>query len=244
MQTQTSLTRNEHGGRWTPELDNELLRLISSGKTTSECATELGRTELAIEWRKLRHTKELINKGRFIEDACKLTQLSSSMIEVHFPKTEYDSDDYFESPIKCNEVVPDEKYKNSKIYELRFGDTVIYRGSTYQTLEDRLKSHRNSSGHGNLSAFIKKVGPKNINIRLVESYPCKTRGELLARERALIREESQNNDLLNIKHRYVQVEAFNEMLLTEVSDIEPTTNISCVMKKTPGGIYYTSEQVM
>ena len=244
MQTQTSLTRNEHGSRWTPELDNELLRLILSGKTTSECATELGRTELAIEWRKLRHTRELIEKGRFIEDACKLTQLSSSMIEEHFPKIEYDSDDYFEESKKSSKIVEDDKYKKGKHYELTFEDTVIYRGSTCQNLKDRLKGHRTSSDHGNLSAFIKKVGPKNINIRLVESHPCNARDELLARERSLIREESQNKDLLNIKHRYVEVEAFNEMLLSEVSDIEPTTNISCVMKKTPGGIWYTSEQVM
>jgi hypothetical protein len=229
--------------RWTTEHDTKLLQMISEGKDSLECATQLGRSVNSIEFRKLKHTKELISRGRDVEDACKLTQLSCSMIEEHFPKTEYDSDDYIEQLQKSREVVQDDKYKDGKIYDLMFGDTVIYRGSTYQTLEKRLKSHRTSSGHGNLSDFIKKVGPENINIRLVELYPCKTRDDLLERERSLIREESQNKDLLNIKHRYVEVEPFNEMLLSRAKDMEFSSYVSPVLKKTPGGIYYTSSRV-
>ena len=189
--------------------------MISSGKTSAECASKLGRSESSIEWRKLRHAKELIAKGRSIEDASELTKLSPMMVEEQLHQVECDSDDYLNSLVERNNVV--------------------YRGSTCQSLSKRLSQHRTSSGHGILSDFIKKVGVKNINIKLVESYPCNTKEELLARERDLIRQESHNQHLLNIKHRYVETDAFNTMLSSKV---EVTSSIA---KRTPGGVLYTSE---
>ena len=221
--------------RWTPEHDSELLQMISSGKTSAECASKLGRSESSIEWRKLRHAKELIAKGRSIEDASELTKLSPMMSEEQLHQVECDSDDYLNSLVERKNVVPDDNYTNGKIYDITFEDNVVYRGSTCQSLSKRLSQHRTSSGHGILSEFIKKVGSKNINIKLVESYPCNTKEELLARERVLIRQESHNQHLLNIKHRYVETETFNTMLSSKVEVA------SSIAKRTPGGVLYTSE---
>jgi hypothetical protein len=204
--------KTNHRARWTAELDEKLLQMISSGKSTAECALHLGRSEMAIELRKLRHTQELIGKGMTIEDASRRIQLSPLMVEQHLQPAEEDSDDYLEKASATRHIEEDNNYKDGKIYDLVFEGNVIYRGSTIQTLENRLKGHRSSSSHGRLSDYIKKVGPQNVDIRLVELYPCKNKGELLTRERYLIREEKKNNNLLNIQYRYVETETFTKIL--------------------------------
>lgn len=209
------VVNTNHGRRWTPTDDEELLQLISSGKKTSECAATLGRTEASIEGRKLRYTKEFIARGLSVTEASERAQLSPVWVEKYLLPAEEDSDDYLERiSAPPQPVKEDDRYKNAKIYELVHEGNVIYRGSTIQSLEYRLKGHQSSTGHGRISDYIKKVGPQNISIRLVELYPCKNHAELLSRETYLIQEEKANSNLLNVKHniRYVETETFTKIL--------------------------------
>jgi hypothetical protein len=145
-------------------------------------------------------------------------KLSPEMVAwIKFKATEYDSEEeYLENLRRQNEQrpqPPDIKYTDGKIYDLTFEGGVVYRGSTTRSLSQRLSGHRTSSQHGHLSAFIKKVGAENINIRLVENYPCRGKTELLARERILVRKESSTNkNLLNRHYVYYETQSFLDIL--------------------------------
>ena len=76
-------------------------------------------------------------------------------------------------------------YTKSKIYKITDGELTYY-GSTVQTLSARLRRHR----HGR-DCSLKIL--KELNIELVEEYPCNSKKELLDRERYYI----QNFECVN-----------------------------------------------
>ena len=84
-------------------------------------------------------------------------------------------------------------YAEGKVYKLtcRVEPGVMYCGSTCATLNTRLQGHRNSAGHeaqSPLYRYMADVGIENIDISLIEHYPCRSRRELEAREYHWIRE--------------------------------------------------------
>lgn len=79
-------------------------------------------------------------------------------------------------------------YESGKIYKLTSPETeMIFIGSTYTYLYERLQKHKtsfklNSENTSNESAFqILKL--KNVQITLIELYPCNNSDELNARKR-------------------------------------------------------------
>ena len=88
------------------------------------------------------------------------------------------------------------KYKRGKIYSLiNINDGIIfYIGSTIKKLNDRLSNHKHAAFYINneksyntkLHNFIRSIGADNININLIEQYPCNNKKELLYRERFYI----------------------------------------------------------
>jgi hypothetical protein len=227
-------------GRSWKEMDEEFIRMVFSGSTTTDCAIHFERSENSIEFRKLLHARGLIDNGKTIEEAAELMQISIKSIEDYIDgfKDHHNvnvSDDEREKSIRD---VQDDKYINGKIYDLIHDGNIIYRGSTYQALNARLRSHRTSKYHGKLSEYVMKNGPKNIQIRLVEPFPCKSRKELEDREKVLIRELNNNSNCLNIQNRYDSL-----LILRILSD--PSTIINRrpppILRRTPGGILWTSE---
>ena len=73
-------------------------------------------------------------------------------------------------------------YKNGKIYKITSGNQ-IYIGSTTQCLSQRLGGHRAHAKAGRGGAIENLVFNPDCQITLIESYPCNSRDELLARER-------------------------------------------------------------
>jgi len=75
-------------------------------------------------------------------------------------------------------------YENGKIYKLwsNEGDD-IYIGSTINTLTKRLNQHKNQFKKGHyLSSFSLYDKYENVQIELIENFPCKDKNELTARE--------------------------------------------------------------
>jgi hypothetical protein len=83
------------------------------------------------------------------------------------------------------------KYKEGKIYKIE-SNGLCYYGSTIQTLNERLSTHKKKSGCS--SKLLYETG-KDIIISIVELYPCNNKEELLLRERFYI----ENNQCINIK---------------------------------------------
>ena len=94
----------------------------------------------------------------------------------------------------------DSKYAKAKIYRLTAGGLTYY-GSTYQSLSNRLAGHRANyiqymkGTFAYVSSFELFKGDNKPIITLVESYPCKSREELLARERYYV----ENYDCVNMR---------------------------------------------
>lgn len=91
-------------------------------------------------------------------------------------------------------------YQNSKIYKLICDNPeLVYYGSTTQKyLASRLSGHHQGykkkvKGHNDCSSY-KLFEAGNVKIILVESFPCKTKEELLYRERYWI----ENNSCVNM----------------------------------------------
>ena len=88
-------------------------------------------------------------------------------------------------------------YQNAKIYKL-VNDTLglTYYGSTVQSLSVRKACHKSSSNkvYGKCSSRLLFDGKSDVDIVLVEKYPCNDREELHKRERFYI----ENNDCVNI----------------------------------------------
>jgi hypothetical protein len=77
------------------------------------------------------------------------------------------------------------EYANAKIYKMfRGSGTDIYVGSTTATLESRLHSHKNAALLHPERKVYKEIGDMgNVQIALIEDFPCRTKRELLRRER-------------------------------------------------------------
>ena len=82
----------------------------------------------------------------------------------------------------------DPKYQNGKIYKVVCLDTGrIYIGSTYLTLEHRLKIHETDyktylNGNINFKYSYDIIKDGNYTIELIEDYPCNNRTELERQE--------------------------------------------------------------
>ena len=87
------------------------------------------------------------------------------------------------------------KYQQGKIYKLINNKmpNMVYYGSTYNTLEKRILTH-NASSNICTSRVLYEYG--NVEIILVENYPCNNRHELELREGYYIK----NNECIN---RYI-----------------------------------------
>jgi group I intron endonuclease len=78
------------------------------------------------------------------------------------------------------------KYQDSKIYKLvNSVDDKIYVGSTYVTLTKRKIDHRAKTQTKNSAVYthFRDIGFDNVDIVLIESFPCLSKTELSKRER-------------------------------------------------------------
>ena len=83
------------------------------------------------------------------------------------------------------------KYQNGKIYKLVCDNSpLIYYGSTYQKLPNRLSTHKYYKSCSSRELFEKG----NVSIHLIENYPCNSRKELEAREGIYIKFILKNFD--------------------------------------------------
>jgi G:T/U-mismatch repair DNA glycosylase len=82
------------------------------------------------------------------------------------------------------------KYEDSKIYCLYCADDYYYVGSTITDLRYRLGKHKESAIRfptRKVYEHINKLGWNNVQIKLLKSFSCKTREELLKEENEHIR---------------------------------------------------------
>jgi hypothetical protein len=88
-------------------------------------------------------------------------------------------------------------YENAIIYKI-VADELIYYGSTIEKTYQRIRHHRGQYkdfllGKRNYQTSFDLIKLNNYKIELVENYPCKTKEELLLRERYWI----ENNVCVN-----------------------------------------------
>ena len=95
-------------------------------------------------------------------------------------------------------------YKNSKIYTIRCTNdpTLIYVGSTTQSLSQRFNDHRrrmkqDKYKHIKLYQTFNELGVNNFYIELFENVICHDKEQLLAREGAVIREMGNLNERIS-----------------------------------------------
>ena len=85
----------------------------------------------------------------------------------------------------------EEKYKRSKIYTIRcrYDDSLIYVGSTIDSLAKRFGAHKDKSKRASYPLY-KKIDNNwdNWYIELYEQFPCNNKDELRKREGEVIRE--------------------------------------------------------
>ena len=86
------------------------------------------------------------------------------------------------------------KYQNSSIYKLSSYSqpNLIYVGSTYQTLNKRLKGHKNAfnafnRGKGKYCSSFEIIKLGDYHIDLIENFPCENRQQLNCRETYFIK---------------------------------------------------------
>lgn len=104
----------------------------------------------------------------------------------------------------------DKRYKRGKIYTIRcrYDDTLIYVGSTIETLSKRMGGHRIPPRNGRSTSLYKLVEGDwdNWYIELYENYPCNNKQELLRREGQVIREIATINKCIagrTLKEYYI-----------------------------------------
>jgi len=78
-------------------------------------------------------------------------------------------------------------YELGKIYKLQCSDGYYYIGSTITSLVTRLKNHKGSSKRDlckNYKVYkhINQIGWDNVQILLLEEYPCNSRKDLCIKE--------------------------------------------------------------
>ena len=69
------------GTPWTPELDAELIRLLSNKATVDECATHFERTPGGISSRQMLIARDLVGKGTPIEEVSRIVNAPITTIE-------------------------------------------------------------------------------------------------------------------------------------------------------------------
>ena len=108
----------------------------------------------------------------------------------------------------CLNFIKTNIYKNGKIYRLQCKDGYYYFGSTTQLLSNRLTHHKHLSKKDNTIAYqhIKKLGWENVEIQLVEDYPCEIKKELNEREDYYIQQSLKDLLCLNENRAYVSAE--------------------------------------
>ena len=102
------------------------------------------------------------------------------------------------------------KYQNSKIYKIVCNNSGrIYIGSTYLTLEERLKKHELDYKHYLIGKckypHIRSFDifkDKNYSIELIKNFPCKNRTEL-EREEGLHQREAHYNDDIDCVNKVI-----------------------------------------
>ena len=93
-------------------------------------------------------------------------------------------------------------YKKGKIYQIKNTiDDDVYVGSTTNTLEGRMKGHRQGSNtkckqHYALYKNMNEYGFDKFFIELIEEYPCNSKLELGAREGHWIKERGTLNKVI------------------------------------------------
>ena len=90
-------------------------------------------------------------------------------------------------------------YDNAKIYKIQCNETgETYYGSTVQALSKRKSVHKDRAKHPSLGLTSTPIINRgNWNMCLVESYPCKSKEELFARERHYIETCPCVNKIIN-----------------------------------------------
>jgi hypothetical protein len=98
-------------------------------------------------------------------------------------------------------------YDSGKIYKLQCFDGHYYIGSTTQPLNYRFNNHKQSAktGTSRVYTYINGIGWDEVQIELIEDYPCDTKSELNEREEYYISQSKSDELCLNI----------NSALLTE-----------------------------
>ena len=87
-------------------------------------------------------------------------------------------------------------YSKGKIYHvLNSVNSEVYVGSTCQPLSKIMWGHRYYCNKQDQTfyKFMRDIGRDNFYIELIETYPCSTKEELLAREGYYIRERGTLN---------------------------------------------------
>lgn len=96
-----------------------------------------------------------------------------------------------------DEDVVDKRYDNGKIYAVRckYDDELVYVGSTFSTLEERLRMHIKDKTCS-LYQYVNDIGNdwNNWSIELYENYPCKNKYHLEKREGVVQREIATINE--------------------------------------------------
>ena len=95
------------------------------------------------------------------------------------------------------------KYQNGKIYKIvDIGYNKCYIGSTIETLSNRMAKHRYSYKASHLTKtnryetsikLFDEYGIENCKIELIETYPCNSKDELVAREGFYIKSTDRIN---------------------------------------------------
>jgi hypothetical protein len=93
-------------------------------------------------------------------------------------------------------------YESGKIYKLQCSDGYYYIGSTTTSLDTRLKNHKGSSKtdlckNYKVYKHINQIGWDNVQILLLEEYPCNSRAELCIKETKYILGEIDSSLCLN-----------------------------------------------
>ena len=102
------------------------------------------------------------------------------------------------------------KYQNGKIYKITSKQTDdVYIGSTIQDLHERFSRHKLQ----NKGSSVKLFKYDDAIIELIELYPCKTRHELLWRERYYydtINCVNSNHPITSKEEKYLYMKDWNE----------------------------------
>ena len=106
-------------------------------------------------------------------------------------------------------------YNNGKIYKLNCSDGHFYIGSTVASLSVRMNGHKQcAKTHPERTVYkhCLSIGWDDVDIELIEDYPCNSHKELVAREDYYIQQNKTNLKCLNIKRSHVTPEERKEQV--------------------------------